>query len=166
MEFELKPLSKDAIPEALEKVERYRLLNEPKEAESICLDILSSEPDNQQAVISLILSLSDQFNDGITNGLDRAQKLVPKLKSEYQRLYYEGIIVERQGKALLQRGTPGSAHAAYEWFRKAMVLFEKAEKLHPTGNEDAILRWNTCARIIMTEKLESRPDDEFEPYLE
>ena len=35
--FELKPLSREAIPRALEKAERYRLLNEPAEAESICL---------------------------------------------------------------------------------------------------------------------------------
>ena len=60
---------------------------------------------------------------------------------------------------------PGTSHAAYEWFREAMLHFEEAEKLRPTRNEDAILRWNTCARIIMSEKLEPRPDDEFEPYL-
>lgn len=166
MDFELKPLSIKAIPEALEKVERYRLLNEPKEAESICLDILNAEPGNQKALIWLILSLTDQFNEGITDGVDRARELLPQLKNDYDRLYYRGLIFERQGKALLQRGMPGTSHAAYEWFREAMLHFEEAEKLRPTSNEDAILRWNTCARIIMSEKLEPRPDDEFEPYLE
>jgi len=48
---ELKRLHKDAIPAALEKAERYRLLNEPGEAESICLDILAVDPDNQRALI-------------------------------------------------------------------------------------------------------------------
>ena len=46
MEFDeapmtLKPLHKDAIKGALAKAERYRLLNEPAEAESICLDAVS-----------------------------------------------------------------------------------------------------------------------------
>ena len=45
--FQPKPISKDVIPSALAKAERYRLLNEPGEAESICLDVLQIEPDNQ-----------------------------------------------------------------------------------------------------------------------
>ena len=52
--FELKPLSTEAIPAALEKAERYRLLNEPGEAESICLDVLKADPENQQALITLV----------------------------------------------------------------------------------------------------------------
>ena len=46
--FELKPLNKDAIPAALDKAMRYRLLNEPGAAESICLDVLRIDPENQQ----------------------------------------------------------------------------------------------------------------------
>ena len=38
--FELERISIDAVPAALEKAERYRLLNEPLMAESICLDVL------------------------------------------------------------------------------------------------------------------------------
>ena len=53
---ELKSLHKDAIPAALEKAERYRLLNEPGEAESICLDILHVDPENQQAIVTLLLA--------------------------------------------------------------------------------------------------------------
>ena len=86
MDFELKPLSINAIPEALEKVERYRLLNEPKKAKSICLDILNAEPGNQKALIWLILSLTDQFNEGIKKGVDRDRELLPKLKNDYDRL--------------------------------------------------------------------------------
>src|SRR5207248_11695595 len=56
---ELKSLSKEAIPAALEKAERYRLLNEPGEAESICLDILKADPENQQAIITLLLALTE-----------------------------------------------------------------------------------------------------------
>lgn len=47
--FELKPLSKKAIPRAIEKADRYRLLNEPSDAESICLDVLAVDPENQRA---------------------------------------------------------------------------------------------------------------------
>ena len=59
--FELKTLSKSAVPAALAQAERYRLLNEPAEAESICLDVLRVEPDNQDALVTLVLSLTDQF---------------------------------------------------------------------------------------------------------
>ena len=41
--FELKPLSREAIPAALEKAMRYRLLNEPGAAESICHDVLRTD---------------------------------------------------------------------------------------------------------------------------
>jgi hypothetical protein len=29
-----------------------------------------------------------------------------------------------------------------------MSWYEKAEKLRPSGNDDALLRWNTCARLL------------------
>src|SRR5437879_10049684 len=84
--FELKPLSKEAIPKALEKADRYRLLNEPAEAESICLDILTADPDNQTALVTLILALTDQF-DRVDFNIGHAQfnELLPRLRDEYQR---------------------------------------------------------------------------------
>jgi hypothetical protein len=54
---------------------------------------------------------------------------------------------------------PGSGYDAYEWLREAMTDYEQAEKLRPAGNEDAILRWNACARIIMHNNLVARPKD-------
>jgi hypothetical protein len=147
--FELKTLSKKGVATALAKVERYRLLNEPWEAESICLDVLAVEPDNQQAVVSLLLALTDQF--GMVSGdvLARARELLPKLDSAYAQAYYAGIICERRGKSLLETGGPGTGPAIYEWLRQAMAKYEEAGALRPEGNEDAIIRWNTCARIIM-----------------
>ena len=59
--FELKTLSKEAISRSLERVERYRLLNEPAVAESICHAILHVEPAHQQALVMLILVTTDQF---------------------------------------------------------------------------------------------------------
>jgi len=164
--FELKPLSKEAIPKALEKADRYRLLNEPAEAESICLDILTADPDNQTALVTLILALTDQF-DRVDFNIGHAQfnELLPRLRDEYQRAYYAGVISERRAKASLHRQMHASA--AYEWFREAMVWYEKAEAIRPPGNDDAVLRWNTCARIFMhNTHLQPREEETAEPYLE
>jgi hypothetical protein len=44
-----------------------------------------------------------------------------------------------------------------------MELYEQAEELRPAGNDDAILRWNSCARTLMQhQNLRPRPDDAFE----
>jgi hypothetical protein len=166
MEYELKRLSAEAIPSALERAERYRLLNEPVQAESICLDILIVEPDNQQALVCLLLSLSEQFGDNITEKLDRAWSILPKLNDEYQQAYYQGILLERQARLYMRSEAPGSNFSAYDLFREAMRLYEKAERLRPPGNDEALLRWNTCARTIMGARLEPRPLDDFRPMLE
>lgn len=146
MQFELKPISVQSIPEALAKVERYRLLNEPGLAESICLDILAIVPDHQQALISLLLALTDQFQSNThTKG---AQEVLARIKGEYERAYYAGIIWERLGNAR-RRQAGGGGPAAYHALREAMSHYEKAIKFASPGNDDAILRWNTCARVIM-----------------
>src|SRR5213594_2271648 len=140
---ELKQLHKDAIPAALEKAERYRLLNEPGEAESICLDILESDPENQQALAMLLLALTDRFGKGYGVSVTQAKELLPRLKDEYDRAYYAGVICERRAKAQLQQGVPG--FFAFEWLREAMGWYEKAAAIRSHGNDDAVLRWNTCA---------------------
>ena len=166
MEFELKKLSAEAIPQSLERAERYRLLNEPLQAESICLDILAVEPQHQLALVVLLLALSEQFGDNITEKLDRAWSILPKLSDEYQRAYYQGILLERQARLYMRSEAPGSDFSAYDLFQEAMRLYEKAERLRPPGNDEALLRWNTCARTITREKLEPRPLDDFRPILE
>ncbi|HKB35514.1 MAG TPA: hypothetical protein VKD72_03610 [Gemmataceae bacterium] len=162
--FHLKPLDHDAVPRALEKAERYRLLNEPEEAESICQDVLAVEPDNQQALITMLLALTDQFPGGAADSHGRAQALLPKLQNEYDRCYYAGIICERRGRARLDKGGPGSGGIAYDWLHQAMEWYEKAEALRPPHNDDTILRWNTCARVIMKHDLKP-PVESFEPIL-
>lgn len=166
MEFLLKTLSTEAIPAALERAERYRLLNEPAQAESICLDILATDPDNQKAIVLLLLSISDQFADKLSKNLERASALLPRLHAEYQRIYYQGILYERMARVYIQRPTPGSGFAAYDLLCEAMRLYEKAERLRPPGNDEAMLRWNTCARTIMDLQLKERPLDDFRPMLE
>jgi len=157
--FELKPLSREALPTALEKATRYRLLNEPAEAESICLDVLRTDPDNQAALVILLLALTDRFSKGYGVSETQAQQLLPRLRSEYERVYYAGIILERKAKAQLQHGGPGAGFNAYELIREAMTCFERAEKIRPAGNDDALLRWNTCARIITRNQLGPRPEE-------
>jgi hypothetical protein len=159
--FELKPLSKEALTSALEKAERYRLLNEPWEAGSICRDILEADPENQEARIVLLLSLTDQFRtDGGANAksMARAREVVEGLSGKYERAYYSGIICERKAKVILARSGPGSGAVTYDWLRRAMEWYEKAEALQPPGNDDAVLRWNTCARIIMQDE-SLRPEE-------
>jgi hypothetical protein len=163
--FELKPLDPRAVPKALEKAERYRLLNEPDEAESICMDILAVEPDNQQALTALLLSLTDQFRTGRVDCFPLAWALLPRLEGEYERCYFAGITCERRGNARLEKGGLGSGAYAYDWLRKAMDWYEKAEALRPPGNDDAVLRWNSCARTIMKHELKPGPAESFEPVL-
>ncbi len=157
--FELKPLSNEAVPSALEKAKHYRLLNEPGAAESICLDILEIEPNSQEALVTLVLAMCDRLARDYAVGDTQIQDYLSRIEDEYKRAYYTGIIYERRAKAVLHRGTPLSASNAYEFFRQAMNWFDKAEALRPAGNDDAILRWNGCARIVMRNKLEPREMD-------
>ena len=143
--YELKFISTEAIPGALDKAERYRLLNEPREAESICRDILQVEPDHQQGLVLLLLSLTDQFGRGGVP-LKGVQDLLAQLHGQYERHYYAGVILERWGKAQLQSGIP--SHTAHDWLREAMLCYDTADAIRPPDNAEAILRWNTCARII------------------
>jgi hypothetical protein len=148
--FRLKPLSKDAVPAALAKAERYRLLNEPGEAESICLDVLEVDPGNQDAAIMLLLALTDQFpHESSTKAIARAGELAARLADEYDRAYYSGIVRERRAKTVLQHQRYGATINAIEWLREAMSFYERAEAIRPAHNDDAVLRWNACARLLM-----------------
>jgi hypothetical protein len=165
--FELKPISREGIPLALQKAERYRIIADPSSAESICLDVLEVDHDNQQALVTLLLAITDQFTEGPTEGVRRAREVLPRLGDEYRKAYYAGIICERCAKAQLRRGTLGSEELAYPWFRDAMSWYEKAEAVRPPGNDEAILRWNTCARILAkNEQLRPREEAPVEPSLE
>jgi hypothetical protein len=143
---QLKPISSEAIPRALSKAERYRLLNEPQEAESICLDILATEPDNQQALVMLLLVATDQFGSGSGKSPGDARAVLAKLSGEYERQYYGGLICERWLKAQIRDG--GHPSHATGWLLEALDDYEKAQALSPPGNEDAVLRWNACVRFL------------------
>jgi hypothetical protein len=157
--FELKPISKESLQLALERAWRYRMLNEPHEAESICLDILAVDPGHQDARVTLILALTDQFPRQRKGLLAAARAHLGKLTDEYSRLYYGGIILERTAKARFWHGGPGVGPVVYQHLREAMTLFERAAALRTAGNDEALLRWNTCARLV-NEHPEIRPDEE------
>jgi hypothetical protein len=154
----LKSIPETAVPAALEKALRYRLLNEPLEAESICLDILRADPDNQETIVTLLLARTDLFADEYTAAFERAKAVLPRLTSEYDRAYYEGVIHERWAKAQTLRRVP--MHVVTGWYLHAMHCYERAEALAPPDNPDAILRWNTCARVV--ERSEKTAVDEHE----
>lgn len=161
--FELKKITRDGIPMALEKAERYRLLNDPEQAESICRDILAVDPDHQETLRTLVLTLTDQFTDHHSHGSARsARGFVDQLRDEYERAYYNGIVLEREARAFLRR--PGVVRsAAYEGFRQAMDWYEQAEHLRPPGAVDAVLRWNSCVRTIAAERLEPASEEREQP---
>jgi hypothetical protein len=148
MTFTPKPISRESVSLALQKAERYRVIGDPSSAESICLDVLAADPDNQQAVMTLLLAITDQFPDAPTAGVHRARELLARLGDPYRQAYYAGIICERCAKAQLHSGAPGSGAMAYDWLRDAMSWYEKAESQRPPGNDESILRWNSCARLL------------------
>jgi hypothetical protein len=157
---ELKKLSREAIPHALEKAERYRLLKEPYEAESICQDVLRVDPDNQQALITLLLSVTDKFDQKLSEGFAKAKEILEHLSDSYCKAYYRGIVFERRAKTHLKSSQPGAGKVAYEWLVKAMNAYEEALTFCNPDNQDAVLRWNTCVRIINENPHVSPPADE------
>ena len=165
--FTPKPIHREAIPAALEKAERYRLLNDPSAAESICLDVLAVEPEHQDALITLLLAITDQFDEDTAAKVRRARDVLPRVRDGYRRAYYAGLIDERHAKALLRRGLLRSGEAAYALLRDAMRWYEEAEKSRPQGDDEAILRWNTCARLLSANHL-LRPGEQesYEPAFE
>ena len=146
--FDLKPLSAAGVPAALEKAFRYRMLNQPEQAESICHDVLAVEPDHQEALVALLLALTDRFADPRPPSPQTARDLLPRLHSEYEREYYAGLICERLALARLRSGLPNAGEIAYDFFHDAMAHYEQAEAIRPAGNDDPLLRWNSCARVI------------------
>ena len=152
-EFELKTIRADGVDAAIRRAEHYRLLGQPVQALSICHDVLAVDPDNQQALVVLVLAMTDQFEIGASS-MNDAKERANQLTDEYQRRYYHGIIAERHARALLTRGP--SASFAYAGFREAMEWFERAADVRSEGNDDPILRWNSCVRTIQDRGLRPR----------
>jgi tetratricopeptide (TPR) repeat protein len=146
MELKLKSISPEGVDSALSKVELYRFLNEPEEAESICQDVLAVEPTHQLALRQLGLAITDQFTGNPSDRHSEAEGIFQQLTDRYERLYYLGLLHERRAKAQLRAGRP--PHTLLVLMEEAMRCYEEAERIRPTGNDEAILRWNRCVRLI------------------
>lgn len=151
--IELKRLHTDSLPAALARARHYRLLNQPHLAESIFRDILEVDPDHEDAKVGLIMTLCDAFVSASSTPVSEVLRMANELDDAYSRSYYSGLVCERKAQAHLDKGGPGAGALAYDWLRQAMDHYTDAEPLRPSGNDDALLRWNTCARI-----LNNRPD--------
>ena len=160
---DLKTISKEAIPRAVQKAERYRLLNQSWATESICLDILEVDATNQPVIVMLLLALTDQFSAETYELARRARELLSRITDAYQRAYYEGIIHERLAHSQLAHTALQAEAMAYESLRSAMEAYERAETLRAPGNDDAILRWNTCARAIERLRMIEHGEVQYEP---
>ncbi len=151
MDAELKAISRAGIAEAIAKAELYRYLNEPEEAESICRDILAVDSGHQLAKRLLGLSITDQFTGYAGDRYAEVEEIFHSLKDAYERAYYSGLLHERRAKVQLRSGY--SAHILLPLVEEAMKCFAEAEKIRQPGNDDSILRWNRCVRL-----LQSQPD--------
>jgi hypothetical protein len=164
--MDLKPLSQETIPGAVEKAKHYRLLNEPSAAESICRDILRVRPDHAETLVILVLSMCDQIGQGYKLAPESIGAVIDRLPDAYQKAYYTGILDERRAMARLRNDSPGAGFMAYDCLIEAMRCYEEAERLAPAHNDDAILRWNTCSRLIERNQLVPRPEEEGAQLLE
>jgi len=158
-----KSISPQAIPRAIQKAERYRLLNQSWATESICLDILEVDPENQPVLVMLVLALTDQFGAAPAALARRARVELERLTDPYQRAYYAGIIGERLAHAQLASNAMHAEAMAHDTLRAAMESFEEAERLRAPGNDDAILRWNTCLRTLDRMRLQEIAEGQYEP---
>ena len=146
MEYALKRIHPDGVDAALEKADRYRELNQPAEAESICRDVLVVDPEHQLAHRMLGLALTDQFGAATAERFAEAQRVFERLRDPYERAFYTGLACERQAKAQLAAELP--LRAIRPLFDRAFHHYAEAERLRPPGNDDAILRWNSCVRTL------------------
>jgi hypothetical protein len=146
--FQLRPISKDAVQGAIAKAEHYRLLQQAWQAESICRDILAVDRGNQIAAVTLLLALTDQFEESMGASEQEALQLADGLTDEYEREYYHGLIYERRAIAIFRVHGTKSRHTVYRLFQTAMEHYDKATHVRPPHNDDVLLRWNSCVRFL------------------
>jgi hypothetical protein len=167
MTHQLKKIHAEAVPAALERAKHYRLLNDPHQAESICLDVLEVAPGHDEAQVVLLLALTDQFDSKLQDAFPRARDLAASLESDYERAYYGGLVCERRARAQVRRGGPGVGGAIYQWLERALHEYDRAARLSPAGNDEALLRWNACVRLIESDpRIRPEAVDAFRPLLE
>jgi hypothetical protein len=158
VEYVIKRIHPSGVEAALQKADKYRELNQPAEAESICRDVLALDADHQLALRMLGLALTDQFAAGTGPLFAEAQQVFARLRDPYERAFYGGLACERWAKVQLGAGMPVSA--VRPLFDQALARYAEAEKLRPPGNDDPILRWNSCVRTLKAIPNFEEPDVE------
>jgi hypothetical protein len=146
MEYVLKRILPSGIEAALQKADKYRELNQPAEAESICRDVLAVDAEHQLGLRILGLALTDQLDGVVGSRFVEARAVFSRLRDGYERAFYGGLACERWGKAQLVAGMP--LHAVEPLFDEALASYAEAEARRPPGNDDPILRWNSCVRTL------------------
>lgn len=163
----LKRISREGVAAALQKAHRYRVLNDSSAAESICLDVLAVEPTNEEALVMHVLAISDQFAAGHAEDVKRAEAAVERLGDPYKQAYYRGIVCERWAKGLIARNVPRGEEMAWDWVERAFVAYAAAESIRTPGNDEAILRWNACVRLLEQHPgVHPRGSEDWAPTLE
>jgi len=164
----LKPITREGVAAALQKAHRYRVLNDPTAAESICLDVIAVDPGNVEALVMHLLAITDQFGSGAgAADLARAEDAAARLEDPYRKAYYRGIVCERWAKSILLRSAPHAHVTAHDWLTRALEHYELAESMRPAGNDESILRWNTCVRLLQRDsRIRPAEVDSQEPVLE
>jgi len=162
----LKSISAAAIPGALKLAREFRKLGHPQMCESICLDVLQAEPANQDALRLTLLASTDQFGADSANHETAARAALRQLTSEYDRAYYDGYILHRSAQSAIAQDSGAAARTVYELLTRAMASFEAAERVRPAGDDNAILMWNSCQRLLQaTPHSGPRETQAFETYV-
>jgi hypothetical protein len=160
MDYVLKRILPSGVDAALKKADKYRELNQPAEAESICRDVLALNADHQLALRTLGLALSDQFEPASGVHYGEAKKIFARLHDPYERSFYGGLADERQARTQLRAKLP--IRSVRPFFERALAGYAEAEPLRPAGNDDPILRWNSCVRTLQA--VETAAGYEAEPH--
>ena len=146
MDYAIKQIRPSGIDAALQKADKYRSLNQPAEAESICRDVLAIDAEHQLSLRTLGLALTDRFEPFSGALFREAQATFARLRDPYERAFYGGLVCERQARAQLTGHLPVPSIQAL--FEQALTHYAEAEALRPPGNDDPILRWNSCVRAL------------------
>lgn len=145
--MDLKILETGEIDAALAAAEACWSRSEVEVAQSICQDILEADPDHPTALELLFLSRVALLSKGLPKGVERAQELIPRFGSEFDRAFFSGVLRETQARYLLERRGRHSSFVAYSWFRHAMDDFDEASTKDPNRPEPR-LHWNACLRTL------------------
>ena len=146
----LKSLSPAAVDGALRLAADSRKGGQAQTCESVCHDVLQAEPRNQEALRLLLLSHADRFDADSSQHEMGARDAQSRLTSAYDRAFYDGYIMHRLAQAAIASGSPSAARIVYDLLTGAMASYEDAERMRPDGNDDAVLLWNACHRLLQS----------------